>query len=181
MIEMTPLRPCAGMLPLAIGAVTLSEVDLGYITSIATPKGRDGAVSEALRTSHGMALPKANRSSGSTKARAIWFDHRHVLLLGPAPDPTLRQHAALTDQSDGWAVVRLEGAAARACLARLVPADLSTRAMKRGGTLRTSLHHMSVSITHVGEQAFQIMALRSMAKTLVHDLQTAMESVAARG
>ncbi len=181
MVEMQSLTPCAGMLPLAIGAATLREADLGNITSLAAPKQGEAALSEALKAAHGMALPKDNRSTGSSKARAIWFDHRHVLLLGPPPDGTLAAHAALTDQSDGWAVVQLEGEAARACLARLVPVDVSETALKRGGTQRTSLHHMAVSITRVGAQTFQIMALRSMAKTLVHDLKTAMESVAARG
>jgi len=35
------------------------------------------------------------------------------------------------------------------------------------------------SLTKTGENAFQIMVFRSMAETLVHDLKTAMEGVAA--
>jgi sarcosine oxidase subunit gamma len=40
---------------------------------------------------------------------------------------------------------------------------------------------MMASITRIGAQSFQIMVFRSMARTLVHDLKTAMEAVAARG
>jgi len=84
------------------------------------------------------------------------------------------------DQSDSWAVVRLQGAAAQAVLARLTPLDIRSTVFKRGHTARSSLQHMNVSITRVGLQAFEIMAFRSMAKTLVHDICCAMRSVAAQ-
>ncbi len=89
-------------------------------------------------------------------------------------------HAALTDQSDAWAMVRLEGAAAEDVLARLVPVDLRQSVFKRGHTARTMLQHMAVSITRISGEAFLILAFRSMAGTLVHDLETAMKGVAAR-
>jgi sarcosine oxidase subunit gamma len=59
--------------------------------------------------------------------------------------------------------------------------DLRPQVFKRGHTLRTELKHMMASITRIGAQSFQIMVFRSMARTLVHDLKTAMEAVAARG
>lgn len=40
--------------------------------------------------------------------------------------------------------------------------------------------HMSVSITRTGPAAFRILAFRSMARTAVHELSRAMESVAAQ-
>ena len=102
------------------------------------------------------------------------------MLIGPEPDASLGEYAALTDQSDGWAVVRLEGKGAGDVLARLVPLDLRPASFKRGHSARTDLAHMMASLTKVGENAFQIMVFRSMARTLVHDLKTAMEGVAAR-
>ena len=77
-------------------------------------------------------------------------------------------------------MVRLEGGAAEDVLARLVPVDLRQSGFKRGHTLRTMLQHMSVSITRISDEAFLILAFRSMAGTLVHDLETAMKGVAAR-
>ena len=108
------------------------------------------------------------------------FGREVALLMGPAPDASLAAHAALTDQSDAWIVVRLEGAGARDVLARLTPIDLRDSVFKRGHTARTELAHMMASLTRVGPQAWQIMVFRSFAQTLAHDLKTAMQGVAAR-
>ena len=170
----------AGLLPLTAGERTLSEGDAGRITALAAHRGRADALAEALQAAHGMALPAPNRATGRAEARAVWFGLRHVVLIGPDPDASLSDHADVTDQSDAWAVVRLEGPGAEDVLARLVPVDMRQATFKRGHTVRTQIMHMSGSITRVGDAAFQIMAFRSMAETLVHDLQTAMEGVAAR-
>ncbi len=181
MVDLTEISPCDGLLPLTIGATTLTEVAPGAMTSLAPYKGREAALSEALKAGHGMACPAPNRSTGKAGARAVWFGRDLVLLIGPEPHGSLARHAAIVDQSDAWAVVRLQGAGAEAVLARLVPVDLRAAHFKRGHTLRSQLQHMNVSITRVAADAFQIMAFRSMAQTLVHDLKTAMEGVAARG
>jgi heterotetrameric sarcosine oxidase gamma subunit len=173
-----PLSPFAGLLPKAVGGVTLSEVEAGHLTLLAPYKGKDLAT--ALKSAHGMALPATGRSTGKDGARAVWFGHAHVLLMGPKPDPALAAQAALTDVSDGWAVARLDGAGAADVLARLVPIDLRAGQFKRGHTARTELGHMQASITRLGDTAFQIMVFRSMARTMSHDLVTAMEGVAAR-
>lgn len=181
MVELVAKSPCEGLLPIEIGTVSLSEVDPGAMTSLAPFKGRQDAAAEALKSAHGMAWPAVGRATGKAGARAVWFGRAHVLLMGPEPDPSLAASMALTDQSDAWAVVRLEGAGAEEVLARLVPVDLRRASFKRGHTVRTELMHMAASITRVGDMAFQVMVFRSMARTLVHDLKTAMEAVAARG
>ncbi|KIC47432.1 sarcosine oxidase subunit gamma [Ruegeria sp. ANG-S4] len=173
--------PCDGLLPLSVGTVKLSEEDVGAIHSISPYKGKQKAVSEAMKVAHGMAYPSANRSTGKAGARAVWFGPAHAMMMGPEPDPALSENAAIVDQSDAWAVVRLEGAGVEDVLARVVPVDLRKAQFKRGHTARTLLFHMTASITRVGENAFQIMVFRSMAGTLVHDLKRAMEGVAARG
>jgi len=172
--------PCDGLLPLAIGAASLSEVEAGAITSISPFEDGAEPLAEVLKSAHGLSIPAPNRATGKDGARAIWFSRSHVLLVGPKPDPVLAQYAAVTDQSDAWTAVRLEGDAAVDVLARLVPVDLRQATFKRGYTVRTMIQHMNGSITRVGDRAFQIMVFRSMAATLVHDLKTAMEGVAAR-
>ena len=180
MTDLIARTPCKGLLPLEIGEVSLTEVSAGALTSIAAFKGQDQALVKAMKAAHGLALPGPNRAVGKDGNRAIWFARGQVMLVGPEPDPKLGRHAALTDQSDAWAVVRLEGAGAVDVLARLVPVDLRKSQFKRGHTVRTQVMHMMASITRVGEMAFQVMVFRSMAETLVHDLKTAMEGVAAR-
>ncbi len=181
MDNLTAKTPCDGLLPLTIGSVTLSEEDVGAIHSISPFKGKQKALSEALKAAHGMAYPSANRATGKAGARAIWFGPAHAMLIGPSPDATLTENAAIVDQSDAWAVVRLEGADVEDVLARVVPVDLRKVHFKRGHTSRTLLFHMTASITRVGEDAFQIMVFRSMAETLIHDLKRAMEGIAVRG
>ena len=180
MVDLVAKSPCEGLLPLTIGPLTLSEVDPGRLTTLAPHKGRDKSLSDALKSVHGMALPAPNRATGKMGARALWFGHRLVLLQGPDPDAKLAKHAAIVDQSDGWAVVRLDGAQAADVLARLTPIDLRESSFKRGHTARTELQHMMASITRIGPQSFQIMVFRAFAETLVHDLKTAMTSVVAR-
>lgn len=181
MAELIARTPCAGLLPLKIGGVDLTEEDPGAMTSLEPFRGQEAALSDALKAAHGMAWPAPNRATGKAGARAVWFGRGQALLIGPEPDTALARHAALTDQSDAWAVMRLEGAQAEDVLARLVPVDLRAASFKRGHTARTELAHMMASVTRIGESAFQIMVFRSMAQTLVHDLKTAMEAVAARG
>ena len=180
MVDLIAKSPCAGLLPLTVGTVTLSEPAAGTLTSLAPYAGMDKVLSQALKSAHGMAAPGPNRATGKEGARALWFGNRMILLQGPAPEAKLTRHAALTDQSDAWAVVRLEGDGAADVLARLTPIDLRDSAFKRGHTARTEFQHMMASITRLGPKSYQIMVFRAFAETLVHDLKTAMQSVAAR-
>jgi len=183
-ITLAAVSPCAGLLPLQIGALTLSEDDPGHLTALAPYHGKAKALDAALKAAHGVALPAANRmtsrSAGKDGARVLWFGRAHYLLMGPAPDPALADQAALTDISDAWAVVRLEGAGAADVLARLTPIDLRPGQFEQGHTARTELMHMHAAITRLGDTSFQIMVFRSMAQTLAHDLGAAMRGVAAR-
>ncbi|GGH20607.1 sarcosine oxidase subunit gamma [Cribrihabitans marinus] len=181
MVELVARTPCAGLLPLRVGAVLLDEVAPGALTSVSPYKGQAEALSKVLQAAHGMGFPAPSRATGDRQARAIWFGHGQAMLVGPAPDPALADHAALTDQSDAWAAVRLHGPGAEDVLARLVPVDLRAGSFPEGHSMRSLLFHMTASITRIEDGAFLILAFRSMAATLVHDLQTAMEAVAARG
>ncbi len=180
MVDLIAKTPCSGLLPVTIGTTTLAEIDAGTLTSIAPFRGQEKKLSAALKAAHGMAAPAPNRATGKAGQRALWFGNRMILLQGPAPDAGLAKLAALTDQSDGCVVVRLDGEAATEVLARLTPIDLRDSQFKRGHAARTELRHMMASITRLGPQSFQIMVFRGFAKTLVHDLTIAMKGVAAR-
>ncbi len=180
MAELIARTPCAGLLPLTVGGVTATEEHPAAMTSVAPFKGRAAVLSEAMGAAHGVAFPSPNRSAAKAGARVIWFGRGQALLIGPVPDPSLAEHAALTDQSDAWAMVRIEGERVEDVLARLVPVDLRAPDFERGHTVRTLVGHMAGSVTRLGPRAFQVMVFRSMAATLVHELKAAMEAVAAR-
>ncbi|WP_227269785.1 sarcosine oxidase subunit gamma [Roseobacter weihaiensis] len=180
MVDLEAKKPCAGLLPVAHPGTELVEVDLGALTSIAPFAGQQDAVSVALQNAYRLGFPAPNRTTGTKDRRLIWFGRQMVLLAGPAPAAALQKNAALTDQTDAWASVSLSGNRAEDVLARLVPIDLRRAQFGTGHTARTLLGHMNASITRTGADRFLILVFRSMAVTLVHDLNQAMEAVAAR-
>ncbi|MFU8776970.1 MAG: sarcosine oxidase subunit gamma [Roseovarius sp.] len=180
MAEFKVQTPCAGLLPVTVGDLRLTEVVPGRMTSLAPYRGRVAALSEAMQAAHGVAWPEPGRVTGQGAARAVWFGREMALLIGPAPDARLAAHAALTDQTDGWAVVQLEGRQAAEVMARLCPLDLRDAVFAPGHSARTDVAHMAGSISRLGPQTWQIMVFRSMAATLVHEVEIAMRRVAAR-
>lgn len=181
MADLIARTPCEGLLPLDIGEMTLSEIVPAHMTSLAPFRGEQERLSDTLKFAHDLSWPAPNRAVSRDGASIVWFGRGQAILIGPRPHASLDVHAALTDQSDAWAVVRLDGDAAEAVLARLVPVDLRRPAFGPGQTVRSTLMHMMASVTRLADGAFQIMVFRSMAQTLVHDLKSAMEAVAARG
>ncbi|WP_245840609.1 sarcosine oxidase subunit gamma [Puniceibacterium sediminis] len=172
--------PCAGLLPITRGALSLSEEDAGTVTSLASYDGQAGALSEALQAAHGVSFPAPGRVRGQGGTLCSWSGLDQAFLIGPEPDPDLSRYAAVTDQSDAWAVVRLTGAGCEDVLARLVPVDLRLRVFSPGQSARSLLGHLPVLLLRQEVESFLILAFRSMAGTLVEDLDTAMSSVTAR-
>lgn len=176
MVDLIATMPVEG-LPLTIGAVEISLLDTGPMTSIAPFKGQQAKVEKTLYS----ALPKIGRSTSKAGVELAWFERGTWMMIGaPAPD-AVHKGAAVTDQSDAWCALLIKGAGVEDVLARLVPVDLRQASVKRGHCLRSQLNHMGVHITRTGPEAFRIMGFRSMAHTLVHELQGAMKAVAARG
>ena len=181
MAELMPTSAFGDLLPLKGARVSVTEVDPGPMTAIAPFKGKEKSLAGALSRAHGLGWPKPEQSQAKNGARVLWFGHSHALLTGVGPKSTLARHAALTDQSDAWAVVQLDGPGARDVLARLTPLDLRDAQFAVDATARTELAHMQASITRVGREAWQVMVFRSMAATLVHDLDAAIRMIDARG
>lgn len=179
MAKLIAKNALAGLVPLTIGTVQLSEVLTGPVTSVAPFKGKDRAVSAALKAAHDVGFPGVNMAVAKGDVRLIWAGKGRALMLGAMPQG-LDGLAAITDQTGANALLRIEGAMAEAVLARLVPMDLRRATFKTGHTARTMLGHMTASVTRVGADAFEIMVMRSMATTLVHDLEQAAKGVAAR-
>lgn len=169
---------CEGLLPVLLPEVQLSELPFAPVTSVAPFAGREKAVAAALKKL-GLGWPDPGRSCRAGGAACLWSGRGQAFLLG-APPEGLAGLAALTDQSDGWARMRLQGPAAEAVLARLVPLDLRVAAFPEGAVARSGLNHMPVVLLREGPEAFQIMVFRSMAGSAVHELASAMKATAAR-
>ena len=150
---------------------TLSEAAVGQITSIAVFPGKQKPAGTVL----GQPFPKPN--TFSTKSGILcWTGPDQAFLIGtPAPD--LTGIAATTDQSGGWAALRLTGPQAADALIRLVPLDLHH--MKPGQSARAPLGHMQMVLLRE-KDGFLILIFRSMAHTAWHEIETALKSLAAR-
>lgn len=168
-----------GAAPVTHGPVTLAELPLPRITSVAPFEGQAKAMAKALKTM-GLTFPAPGASVTSKgTGTLIWTGHNQAFLLEADPAP-LQGIAALTDQSDGWCGLTLTGAGAANVLARLVPVDLRLSALPPGACIRTGLNHMNMVLWRRAPDAFTLLVFRSMARTAWHELTDAMQSVAAR-
>jgi len=172
--------PFDGLLPVASGSLTLAEVEVGQMTSLMPRSGQEKPASAALKKAHGAAFPAPNRATGKAGCRVVWTGIGQAMLLGPKVDETLAQTCALTDQSDGWAVMELSGSGARDVLARLCPLDLRESEFKRGHTARSLIGHLNASVTRIGAERYLLLVFRSMAATAAHEIHEAMISVTAQ-
>jgi len=175
-VKLIARYPCNELLPIFAGDNTLSELAPTVITSVSPALGQKKTASAALKKACGLGFPAANRMTGKGEVRCIWFGPAQAMLFGASP--VVIKGASLTDQTDGWAVLQLQGKQASDILARLVPVDLRISTFKTRHTARTILFHMPVSITRSGANSYDIMVFRSMAVTAVHELELAMKSVA---
>ncbi len=158
----------------------LTPAQPGFITSIQPFRGTGKACNEALKAAGAPPLPANGRVRGKAELRLIWTGRGQFFLAGDraAPD-TLAALAALSDQTDGWAVMRLQGPDAAAVMARVCPLDLRRETFRRADAARTELAHMMAVVIGL-PKGFEIMVMRSFARTAVERLHDAMTSVAAQ-
>jgi heterotetrameric sarcosine oxidase gamma subunit len=179
-VDLVTKTPLQGLLPLQIGAHKAVEPVLGAMSSIMPYQGKHLAVSKALQDGCGLELPGLGQSASSGAAHVLWFGRGQFLLIGAEPPTGLGDMAALSDQSDAWAVADLSGPQVEAILARLSPVDLRLSACPIGASARTLIGHMNGAVIRLSQTSFRLMVFRSMAKTLTHDLSEAMQTLASR-
>jgi heterotetrameric sarcosine oxidase gamma subunit len=166
-----------GQGPLVLGGVTLAEVLVGPITAIAVFPGEAKAVAKGLKPL-GLAMPEPNSWAAAGAARIVWTGRDQAFLIGVEP-PAI-EGAALSDQSDGWAVLSVSGTGAVDALMRLVPLDLRLAVFPVGRAVRVPLNHMNAVLLRSGDYAVEVMVFRSMARTAWHEIEATMLALAAR-
>lgn len=171
-------KPALEKKPLALGACRMEAVELGPITSVALYPGQEKAAAKALKAL-GLAFPAPNGLSRKDGAMLVWTGRDQAFLIG-AEAPDLGSAAALADQSGGWSALRVSGAAAADVLMRHVPVDLRAAAFPVARAVRAPLGHMSAILIREAEDSFLVLTFRSMARTAWHEIEVAMQSVAAR-
>lgn len=181
MPELIATSPFEGLhLPVEHGACRLDGIDPGPVTSVAPFAGAGAAVAQALAPLV-PGFPAPNTVLSGNGARMVWSGVGQALLIGAAAPDALSGLAALTDQSDGWASLRLTGAGTSAVLARLVPLDLRPAAFPVGAAARSLLNHIPLLLMRPDAAGLDLMVYRSMVGSAVHEISVAMVAVAARG
>lgn len=178
MPELIAKSPLSGVWPLAIDGLRLSERLLGQVTSVAPLPGQETAVANALKPL-GLGFPAPNRVLSNGEVTLLWAGKGQAFLIG-APAPAGLPGAALTDQSDGWACLQLEGRLAAEALMRLYPLDLRPQSFAVGAVARAPLNHMQSILMRPAADTFDILVFRSMARTAWHEIAAAMKTLAAR-
>ena len=179
---LVPRAPFAGLLPVAPNAgcgVIVSDRDgLGLATVLAR-KDADAALAQRVCEHFRVELPQGPyRATGG-----------HFALAGTGPRAwlatferggngfavRLRERigdlASVSDQSDGYALLRLAGPKVRDTLCKLVPLDVHPRAFKIGDVAVTVAAHIGATLWRLedhadGSPVFEIAVFRGLATSL---------------
>jgi sarcosine oxidase subunit gamma len=140
--------------------------------SIAAFKTTAAALHQAI------SLPVTPHCSLSEDITFLWSGPATWLALSEAPDLESRiRHlanglAAITDQSDGRAILRVTAPAAK--LQKLVPIDLHESAFAPNATALTLAGHIPAQIWRT-TTGFELCCFRSFAESLYHSIVEACE------
>jgi heterotetrameric sarcosine oxidase gamma subunit len=159
------------------------------IASFAAGKGKADDLKAAIRAAYGVELPTTPERIVAKDVAFIWYGPDQWLAVaergaGSGPGSVSGRDleielkkvatglAAVVDQSDGRAVIRISGARARDVLAKGLPIDLHPRAFKANGVAITHASHIGVILWQLGaEPTYEIAMFRSFADSFTHWLK----------
>jgi sarcosine oxidase subunit gamma len=134
--------------------------------SLTQVAGRDSGFESLLAGIVGELPPKTGRAlelGGRTLMRTgpvqFW-------IIAPQADDLaarLQGHCAVTPLSNSRVRIRLDGAPARDVLAKLIPLDFHPPVFTTGTFAMTGIHHTPVTVHCLGENRFDVYALRTFA------------------
>ncbi|MGI3184567.1 sarcosine oxidase subunit gamma [Nioella aestuarii] len=103
-----------------------------------------------------------------------WMSRDELLIMVPheeaeaavatLSDALAGEHATVANVSDARALFRVEGAAAREVLAKLVPVDLHPSSFGPGEMRRTRMAQVPAAIWQSGDDQFSVICFRSVAQ-----------------
>jgi len=164
------------------GVVATEREGLG-IATVLLRKGQAAALGQRIRERFGMELPREPRRTAAGGiaiagiGREAWLATRDGggnAFAGFLKD-TLGDLASVTDQSDGYAVLRLTGPRLRDTLAKLLPVDVHPRAFKIGDVAATVAFHVGATLWRLddgpdGAPIIEVAVFRSLAGSFWHAL-----------
>ncbi len=158
-------------------------------TGLALVQVRKGAAADLaarVEAQFGVALPArpVRVRNGSVAfactAPGVWFASQEGVSNAFAASlrQSLRGVASVTDQSDGYALLRLSGPSLQTVLSRMVPIDLHPRAFACGDVAASVVGHIGILLWRLDDAAdgmprFEIALFRSLVESFWHALSEA--------
>jgi len=174
----------------SIDPISISEMATALLQVTARQSRRD-ALDTVLYQRLGVTLPGPGVSHAADGATIIWLQPASWLIQS---DSTLaaslltdfsRAHPGLAswvEQTHGYCLLRVSGAAVRAVLARLCRLDLHERAFAPGACAATLVGHVSALVRRVpqsdatNDSTFDVLVAASYADWLLDELTTAADA-----
>jgi heterotetrameric sarcosine oxidase gamma subunit len=189
MVESSPriLKP-ASAFPELRGSVEPSRAGIlvrernPQLATMIVYKGRRPDVSARLEAHYGLALPDGPRRVANGALAVIGLGPRAWLFQREAGRPlaaelseAIGDAAAVTDQSDGYATLRLIGPRAAALLEKGVSIDLHDGVFLPGSAAVTSCAHLGIMLWRIENEndhpVYEIAVFRSLARSLWHFIE----------
>jgi sarcosine oxidase subunit gamma len=171
-------------LPVADGTgVQILNRDGRGLATILVKKGQGKVLAQRLQERYSITLPQGPQRAHSGNMSLIgtgpgaWFatsEHGGNSFAAELSS-SLGELASISDQTDGYAVLRLSGPRLRDALAKLIPLDLYSSAFAVGQAASTSAAHIGVTLWRLEDDAhgapvFEIALYRSFASSFWHAL-----------
>jgi len=156
------------------GVTAVERADLQIATVIA--RGDPRVLSARVRSAYGVELPSRPRLAAGGRITLMGTGPRTWLAIreraGPLSEELrseLGEAAAVADQSDAYAVMRLSGAKVRATFEKGLGVDLHPRVFRAGDGAVTPCAHLGVVLWQIDElPTYEVAVARSLAAAFWH-------------
>jgi heterotetrameric sarcosine oxidase gamma subunit len=158
------------------GGVVATDRDELAIARVVARKGKLAALTSRVRERFGIELPQAPRRVETNGLAFVGVGVETWLAVAEGGLPlrdVIDDLAAVSDQTSGYAVLRLTGPRVRDALAKLIPLDLHARVFDPGSAASTIASHIAVTLWRLADSAdgspvFELAAPRSYAGSFWH-------------
>jgi sarcosine oxidase subunit gamma len=165
------------------GGVIVADRDGLGVATVLVRKRQVAALAQCVHERFGIELPRGPRRSAIGDVAFAGTGPETWLATGEeggndfaaALKETIGAMASVSDQSSGYAILRLTGPRLRDTLAKILPIDLHERAFAPGDVASTTACHVGVTLwrlenTNDGSPVFEFTMFRSLAGSFWHGL-----------